>query len=93
VLKDVPAFVMVSGNPAGAIGLNVEGMRRRAFDADTMAAMKQAYRIVYREGRTVKDALVALGDRTSNPAVRLFCDSIAASRQGIVRPRRESGDD
>jgi UDP-N-acetylglucosamine acyltransferase len=92
VVKDVPAFVTVSGNPAGAIGLNVEGMRRRGFDAATMAALKDAYRVVYREGRGVRDALAALREAAAaNAAVALFCESIAASRQGIVRPRREAG--
>ena len=88
VLKDVPAYMTVMGNPAAAIGLNIEGMRRRGYSKELMAALKDAHRIVYREGLTVNEACLQLqapADRT--PQVALFLDSIRNSRWGIVRPR------
>ncbi len=91
VLKDVPDFVTVSGNPAAAIGLNVEGMRRRGFAAETIEALRAAYRIVYREGRVLQEARAALD--TSVPEVARFAASLADSRFGIVRPRRERAAD
>ena len=94
VLKDVPAFVTVSGNPAGAVGLNVEGMRRRGIAEEAVAALRECYRIVYGQGLTVKEALTQiepLADRHSE--VRLFMTSVAESRWGIVRGRREGNGD
>ena len=94
VLKDVPAYVSVSGNPASAVGMNVEGMRRRGLPGDVIEALREAYRVVYLGGHTVKAALAVLaatGPRC--PEVQEFAASIAASQLGIVRPRRASPDD
>ena len=52
VTKDVPAFMTVAGNPAWAVGLNVEGMKRRNISAAARTAVKQAHRLVYRSGLT-----------------------------------------
>ncbi len=73
VLKDVPAFVTVSGNPAGAVGLNIEGMRRRGIADDVVAALRECYRVVYGAGLTVKEALVRIEPSAQRHAeVRLF---------------------
>jgi UDP-N-acetylglucosamine acyltransferase len=94
VLKDVPAFVSVSGNPAAAVGLNEEGMRRRGFSAATIAALRDAYRIVYREGLRVEEALARLAPAAACvPEVGEFVTSVAGSRWGIVRGRREGRPD
>jgi UDP-N-acetylglucosamine acyltransferase len=91
VLKDVPAYMTVMGNPASAIGLNLEGMRRRGYSTTLIASLKDAHRIVYREGRTVEDACAALEKAAAEvPEVALFRDSIRNSRWGIVRPRRQA---
>lgn len=91
VLKDVPAYMTVMGNPAAAIGLNLEGMRRRGYSTELIATLKEAHRIVYREGRTVDDACAALEQLADKvPQVALFRDSIRHSKWGIVRPRRQA---
>ena len=92
VLKDVPAYMTVMGNPANAIGLNVEGMRRRGYGEETMRALKEAHRIVYRSGHTIEAACDALGALAEeHPEVALFKASIQDSQWGIVRPRRQTG--
>lgn len=86
VLKDVPAYVTVQGYPATAHGMNFEGLRRRGFERDAMRALRRAYKVVYREGKTVKEALAELepeGERFAE--VRTFIDSIRQSKRGIVR--------
>ena len=94
VLKDVPAFVTVSGNPAGAVGLNLEGMRRRGIADDAVTALREAYRIVYGQGHTVKQALDEIASLAeTHPEVQLFMSSIAESRWGIIRGRREGNGD
>jgi UDP-N-acetylglucosamine acyltransferase len=56
LLHDVPPYVMVSGNPSAPHGLNTEGLRRRGFDATTIARLKRAYRALYRSGLTLEQA-------------------------------------
>ena len=88
VIKDVPAYVTAAGNPALAVGLNAEGMRRRDLPEATRTALRGAYRTVYREGRTVSEACAALADAAAkSEAVRRFVDTVRASEHGIVRPR------
>ena len=60
VTKDVPAYVAVDGNPAGAVGLNVERLRRLGLGDDVKKALQDAYSLVYRRGLTLKEALVEL---------------------------------
>ena len=88
VTKDVPAFMTVAGNPASAVGLNLEGMRRRDFSADALAALKESYKIVYRSGLTKNKALAQLAElRNKYSEVEKFARSIESSESGIVRGR------
>ncbi|TBU94506.1 acyl-ACP--UDP-N-acetylglucosamine O-acyltransferase [Phytopseudomonas dryadis] len=84
--KDVPAYVTVSGNPAEARSMNFEGLRRRGFSAESMQALRRAYKIVYRQGFTIEEALVELVELAEQfPEVAVFRDSIQASSRGITR--------
>ena len=84
--KDVPAFVVASGSPAHAKGINQEGLRRRGFSAPTIAALRHAYRTVYRQKLTLDVALAALEELAAeHEAVRTFIDSRAVATRGIVR--------
>lgn len=87
VLKDIPAFVMVSGNPAQAAGMNFEGMRRRGWSSETITLLKRAYKIVYRQGLTLEVAVQQLEQDILPvcPEVALFIDSLKASTRGITR--------
>jgi len=92
VIKDVPDYVTAGGNPASAIGLNVEGLRRRGHAPEVIAALRDAYRVVYRSGLTVAEALAQLAPQAGEfPQVAAFVGSIRDSRWGIVRPRRGDG--
>lgn len=84
--KDVPAYVTVSGNPAQARSMNFEGLRRRGFSSDAIAALRRAYKIVYRQGLTVEQALAEMAESAAQyPEVALFRDSIRMSNRGITR--------
>lgn len=87
ILKDVPAFTMVSGNPAHAHGMNYEGMRRRGWSAEKINALRQAFKVVYKEGLTVAQAVEALTRDIlpANPEVQLLIDSLLQSKRGITR--------
>jgi len=83
VVKDVPPYVLASGNGAVPKGLNTEGLKRRGFTSEQLSAIKKAYREVYRKGLTVNEALENLDD--SEPTVKLFKDFIEKSSRGIIR--------
>ncbi|MFI8479711.1 acyl-ACP--UDP-N-acetylglucosamine O-acyltransferase [Pseudomonas sp. NPDC078700] len=84
--KDVPAYVTVSGNPAEARSMNFEGLRRRGFSAESIHALRRAYKTVYRQGLTIEEALKELAEPSNEfPEVAVFRDSIQASQRGITR--------
>ncbi|PID44338.1 MAG: acyl-[acyl-carrier-protein]--UDP-N-acetylglucosamine O-acyltransferase [Gammaproteobacteria bacterium] len=86
VLKDIPAYVMASGQSASAFGLNTEGLKRRGFSSEAVRLLKTAYKVVYRQGLTLTQAIgkieAELGD---SEEVTVFLDSIRHTARGIVR--------
>ncbi len=89
VTKDVPAYVTIDGNPAGAVGLNIERLNRQDVGDDVKKALQDAYNTVYRRGLALKEALLKLRASARRvPAVASFVKSIEASEYGIVRERR-----
>lgn len=88
VTKDVPAFMTVAGNPANAIGLNLEGIKRRGFSDEAIQAVKSAHRVVYRSGKKLKEAIFELDyARKLHPEVDVFVKSLESSDKGIIRGR------
>ncbi|MDP5209127.1 acyl-ACP--UDP-N-acetylglucosamine O-acyltransferase [Microbulbifer sp. 2205BS26-8] len=84
--KDVPAYVMVAGNPAEAKTINLEGLRRRGFSREETALIGKAYKIVYRRGLTQQEALQALVElREQSAVIQPWIDSLQFSTRGIVR--------
>ncbi len=88
VTKGVPAYMTVSGNPAFAVGMNTEGMKRRGYSSETIDLLKQAYRTVYRKGLRVSEAIDELAlPRQQSAEVERFVASVEASAKGIIRGR------
>jgi UDP-N-acetylglucosamine acyltransferase len=86
ILQDVPPYVLIGGNPIGTHGINSEGLKRRDFSADTIAALKRAYKTLYRSKLTLEEARAELEQQASEtPEVKLLADFIAASTRGILR--------
>jgi UDP-N-acetylglucosamine acyltransferase len=86
LLQDVPPYVKVSGNPARPYGINVEGLRRRGFSAGDIAALKRAYKTVYRSGLPLEEALRELQSQASScAAVTLLIDFLSEPNRGILR--------
>ncbi|MCE8033000.1 MAG: acyl-ACP--UDP-N-acetylglucosamine O-acyltransferase [Halomonas sp.] len=85
ITKDTPAFVMINGNPAQVHGLNLVGLKRRGFSAEAIKALSDSYRLVYRQGLTVAQALDEIRSRYSLPETEAFAASIEVSTRGIVR--------
>ncbi|MCX5828839.1 MAG: acyl-ACP--UDP-N-acetylglucosamine O-acyltransferase [Deltaproteobacteria bacterium] len=86
VAKDVPPFVMASGNIAKLYGLNMVGLKRRNFSVETIQALKQAYRLVFRSSLLLKTAIAKVKTEVADiPEVRQFIDFIQNSQRGICR--------
>jgi len=91
LLQDLPPFVICNGNPAQTHGIHLEGLRRRNFSAGSIAALKRAYRIVYRDNLPLAEARAALAallqelDEESAGPVRAFAEFLAIPGRGIVR--------
>lgn len=84
--KDVPAYVMVNGSPAEAKNINAEGLRRRGFSKEDIATLTRAYKIIYRRGLTLDEALQELQPQAADCApLQTLVDSLKASTRGIVR--------
>jgi len=86
ISKDVPPYVTVGGSPARAHGLNMEGLRRRGFSPESRAALKRAYKTLYREGLSLEDALVRLREQAvANPEIAVLTGFLEQQTRGIVR--------
>jgi UDP-N-acetylglucosamine acyltransferase len=90
VSQDVPPYMLVDGNPLSVRGFNIEGLRRRGFDAPRIAAVKQMHKLLYREGRTLeqaREAIEALGREQPQAAadVALMSAFLANATRGIAR--------
>jgi UDP-N-acetylglucosamine acyltransferase len=84
--KDVPAYVMVNGQPAEAKTINVEGLRRRGFSSEAITAIRRAYKVTYRQGLTLEEALIKLEPLAEDfSEVNLLIESLRSSNRGIIR--------
>ncbi|MDD2605094.1 MAG: acyl-ACP--UDP-N-acetylglucosamine O-acyltransferase [Desulfobacterales bacterium] len=86
VVKDIPPFVIAAGDRATLHGLNRVGLQRHGFSPETVAALKKAYRIVFRFGLTLKEALARVeAEVPSTPEVARFIAFLKSSQRGITR--------
>ncbi|WPL18025.1 Acyl-[acyl-carrier-protein]--UDP-N-acetylglucosamine O-acyltransferase [Thiorhodovibrio winogradskyi] len=86
VAKDIPPFVTVSGHPARARGVNVEGLRRRHFDAERIRQIRQGYRLLYRSGLLIDEAIRRLRELAATaPDLGLMADFVATRARGLLR--------
>jgi len=87
VLKDVPAYVLVSGNPSHAHGMNYEGMRRKGWSKEVINALRIAYKLIYKSGLTTEQAIAQIQAEILPiaPQAALLIESLQQSKRGIVR--------
>ncbi len=85
ILKDIAAFTLVSGHPAESHGINYEGLKRRGFSKEAMQALRNAYKVVFRQGLGLQDALDRLEKSDPLPEVVQFINSIKDSQRGLTR--------
>lgn len=91
VTLDVPPYTIAVGNRARLHGLNKVGLRRHGFTREEIDALNKAYRIIFRCGLTLEDALRQVEDEGLRiyPHVSHLVDFIKASKRGVSRPRNQ----
>lgn len=84
--RDVPAYTIAAHTPAVPRGINSEGLKRRGFDTDQIRNIKEAYRLVYRKGLKLADAIDEIAERSkTQPELELFLESLRCSERGLIR--------
>ena len=86
VTQDVPPFLTIAGNPTAPFGINSEGLKRRGFTPEAIAALKRAYRTLYKSGLSLAEARAQLESQAAEePGVQPLVDFLAQSTRGILR--------
>jgi UDP-N-acetylglucosamine acyltransferase len=86
VLQDVPPYVTAAGYPAKPAGTNNEGLRRRGFSAADIAAVRRAYKTLYRAGHSLDQAREEIVRASMDaPLLGALATFLETSARGIVR--------
>jgi UDP-N-acetylglucosamine acyltransferase len=86
LLQDLPPYVTAAGNTAKPFGINSEGLKRRGFKPETVAAIKKAYKTLYRSGLTLEESRKEIEAQTKTcPALQVLVEFLGRSQRGIIR--------
>jgi UDP-N-acetylglucosamine acyltransferase len=86
VSKDVLPYVMIAGHLTSACGINTVGLKRRGFSSAAVDILRRAYKIIFRKGLTVQQAMAELEILLPEcPEVQPLIDALNQSTRGIVR--------
>ncbi|MFN7781116.1 MAG: acyl-ACP--UDP-N-acetylglucosamine O-acyltransferase [Lysobacterales bacterium] len=86
VNRDVPPYVMVAGEYAQPRGINAEGLKRRGFSAERIAAIKRGYRTLYMAGLPLAEARAKIADEAeASDDLKLLLDFIDGSTRSLIR--------
>ncbi|WP_119343137.1 acyl-ACP--UDP-N-acetylglucosamine O-acyltransferase [Facilibium subflavum] len=87
ITQDVPPYLMVASSPkTSPCGINVEGLKRAGFSSSTIRSLREAYKIIYRQGLRLVEAIEKLKELEKTvPEVSGFVTLIEQSQRGIIR--------
>jgi UDP-N-acetylglucosamine acyltransferase len=85
VAQDIPPYTIAQGDRAKTVGINQIGLKRRDFSDEIVSDIKQAYKLVFRSGLRLEDALDRIEAELDSPEIRVFTDFIRCSDRGIAR--------
>ena len=86
LLQDLPPFVMAAGNPAEPRGINAEGLKRRGFSGTAVAAVKRAFKTLYKSGMKLDEARADIQAASAAvPELAVLASFLVASGRGIIR--------
>ena len=86
ITQDIAPFMMADGNPAETRAINKVGLERRGVSDEIIAALRQAYKILFRDGLTVSNALSRIEQELpAAPEIKHLLEFIRASERGISK--------
>lgn len=86
VVQDVPPFMIADGNPAETRTINKVGMERHGVSEEAQAAMKTAYKILFREGLNISNAIARIeADLPPFPEIKHLVEFVKTSERGISK--------
>lgn len=84
--QDIPPYMIASGARAKLFGLNTIGLKRHGFSDETIAELKKAYKILFREKRTLKDAIKKVqAELPYTDEIKHLVEFIEKNKRGICR--------
>jgi UDP-N-acetylglucosamine acyltransferase len=90
VNQDIPPYTMSSGAPAKLFGLNSIGLKRRGFQDQTVSELKKAYKILFREKHTLKEAIKKVQEELPyTDEIKHLIEFMEMKKRGIIRKQRE----
>jgi len=86
VVQDVPPFMLADGNPAETRTVNKVGMERHGISDETQSAIRSAFKILFREGLTIPNALAKIEkELQQSPELQHLVQFVRASERGISK--------
>jgi UDP-N-acetylglucosamine acyltransferase len=86
VVQDVPPYMIVDGNPAEARTINKVGMQRNGVSEAAQTALRQAFKILFRDGLTIPNALERIEQELPKlPEVQHLVEFVRTTERGISR--------
>jgi len=85
VVQDIPPYIMAQGHNAVPRTINSEGLKRRGFTPQQITAIKRAYKLLYRQGLTVAEAVEKMRELNADEELTPLIDFILSSKRGIIR--------
>lgn len=86
ITQDVVPYTIVQGDRAKTVGLNLIGLKRRGFSPEVLKTIKQAYRLVFRSGSPLEDAVAKIeNELDGSPELSVFVEFIKSSERGLAR--------
>ncbi|HUJ17323.1 MAG TPA: acyl-ACP--UDP-N-acetylglucosamine O-acyltransferase [Nitrospirota bacterium] len=86
IVQDIPPYVSAAGNRAQLYGLNTIGLKRRGFSDETINHLKKAYKIIFRSGMTIEEAINKVVEEfPDSREVNYFVDFMRHSKRGVTR--------
>ena len=86
ITQDALPWVTTVGNRARSYGLNLVGLKRRGYRAETVRALKRCYAVLFRSGLLLEQALDQVQSELGQvPEVRYFVEFVRASQRGVIR--------
>jgi len=85
VVQDIPPYIMAQGHNAAPRTINAEGLKRRGFQPNQILNIKRAFKLLYRQGLTVEEAVQKMRELDADTELTPLIQFVLSSQRGIIR--------